>query len=136
MPTTPTTTASFAVEGAIPENTFIGLDINGDGKTDSTFYADGAELSLDQLLILLKEKINSLDVKNRYKQKLLNKVLNLEKKIDKFKQKDAKFNKKKALEKSLNNLVKNINKNNQRGKIGDADAQALIDLLTQIEGVV
>lgn len=131
LPTTLDTEANFTLETASPGNTQIVLDTNGDGITDETVFPDGQQPTptLSELLALVKEKISSLDVKDKMKQKLLKKVAVVEKKISKEKKTE------KVL-KALDNLSKNIDKKSTKGKISDADAQVLLDLLEQIESMI
>lgn len=216
MPTTTDTLATFAVESSAPENTNIALDTNGDGTTDETILPDGVEeeeepeeLSLNQLILLIKEKISTLVAKDNLKKNLTKKIESLEKKIAKKKEKDAKvlakleqkiINKadkgkidamsadeiiamigeleataesefldstlladiklkiqslnikqnlkndlikrieklenKQAIVTKLSNITKNIEKKGNNGKLSDSEVQELIDLLTQIEGVI
>jgi len=124
IPTTPNTVATFTVQSSTPENTVIALDANGDGVTDSTISADNTELSLNELIILIKEKIYTLAIKDKLKQNLLKQILNLEKKIDNKKQKNVKI---------LANLQKKISKQEMKGKINTADATELANLLDILE---
>jgi len=209
IPTTPDTIASFTVESDVPENTAIELDADGDGATDETINPDNYEPSLNELLVLIKERISALNIKDNLKKNLLKKIAGLEKKIENKKQKNLKtlsglekkisnqeikgkinsldaseiisflntleaqaedvaldptvitdlknkiqtldiadglrnnllkqvekLEKKEVLIKALSNLSKNIIKKAEKGKVADADAQILIDLLNQIEGVI
>ncbi len=139
IPTTPSTSATFVVDSTTPQNTVINLDTNSDGTTDDTIRADGTELSLDELIVLFKQKISTLIVTDKLKQSLLKKIASIEKKISDNKNKSIKSvnpDKKQALTKALANLAKDITKKAVNGKISDVDAQALLDLLTQIEAVI
>lgn len=124
MPTTSSTAASFIVESSAPENTVIALDVNGDGAVDDTISADGVESSLGELLVLLRQKISSLSAKESIKQNLLKKIVNLEKKIENKKQKNAKI---------LANLKNKVSKQEMKGKINTADATVMTNLLTELE---
>ncbi len=85
--------------------------------------AQSDDIALDPVLLTnLKTKIQSLNIKANLKNDLLKRVENLQKK--------------QAIVKTLSNLSKDITKKATKGKIADADAQALIDLLAQIEGVI
>ena len=85
--------------------------------------AQVADILLDPVVLTdLKAKIQSLNIKNNLKNDLLKRVEKLEKK--------------QTLIKTLSNLSKNITKKSEKGKIDDSDAQALIDLLHQIESVI
>ncbi len=85
--------------------------------------AQSNEIALDPVVLTnLKTKIQSLNIKNNVKNDLLKRVSNLEKK--------------QAIVKTLSNLSKDITKKATRGKMSDIDAQTLITILTQIEGVI
>jgi len=124
IPTTASTAATFTIQSATPENTAIALDENGDGVTDSTISADSTELSLSELITLIKEKIYTLNVTDKLKQNLLKKISNLEKKIENKKQKNAKI---------LASLQKKISKQEMKGKINTADATGITNLLDTLE---
>ena len=125
IPTTTSTVATFTVQSATPENTEIKLDTNGDGITDEIIPTDGnAELSLDELITLIKEKITALSIKDKIKQNLLKQISNLEKKIENKKQKNAKI---------LANLKDKISKQEMKGKINTADAAEITNLLDLLE---
>jgi len=80
-------------------------------------------VALDPTVITdLKNKIQTLDIADGLRNNLLKQVEKLEKK--------------EVLIKALSNLSKNIIKKAEKGKVADADAQILIDLLNQIEGVI
>ncbi len=74
------------------------------------------------ILTQLKEKVLSLNIKVNFKNDLLKRVARLENKH--------------ALTHLLENLTHTISKKALSGKIPDADAQALLDLLTQIESAL
>lgn len=85
--------------------------------------AQAEDVVLDiAILTQLKEKIQSLSIKANLKNDLLKRVARLE-----YKQ---------ALTNSLENLTHSISKKALNGKISDTDAQALLDLLTQIENAL
>ncbi|OGG72363.1 hypothetical protein A3H77_00250 [Candidatus Kaiserbacteria bacterium RIFCSPLOWO2_02_FULL_56_11] len=128
MPVSPGTNATFVVDSATPETTEIGIDINGDGDTDLIAVPDGTEPSIEQIIALLKAKIEVLDVKKNLKQRLLKKVQKLEKKI--AKQKD------KQTVRVLMNLEKKIVKNEEKGKLSDADVEEILLLLEQLENAL
>jgi len=80
----------------------LSIDQNGDGN-EETIFPDGSELFLNQLLALIKEKIQSLNAKDKLKQSLLKKIGNLEKKIEKKKEQNSKI-----LTKFKNKITKQI----------------------------
>ena len=122
IPTTSNTTATFTVQSATPEDAEIALDVNGDGTVDDIISADGTELSLNELLIIIKEKISTLSIKDKLKQNLLKRIFSLEKNIENKKQKNAKI---------LANLQKKISK--QEIKISTVDATGITSLLDILE---
>ena len=124
IPTTPGTIAEFTLDSEAPEETAIEIDVNGDGEIDLIVTPDGTELSLNELLALLEEKIQALDVKDKLKKDLLKKIDDLEEKIDKKKKKNAK---------TLSKLEKKITKEEAKGKIGAADAKEILELLDLLE---
>src|SRR3989344_5549975 len=127
------------------DSSTLSIDQNGDGN-EETIFPDGSELSLNQLLALIKEKIQSLTATDKLKQNLLKKIYNLEKKIQKLGIKQSqkndmlkrveKLENKQRLVKTLSNLTINITKKEQKGKISATDAQELVNLLGQIESVI
>lgn len=123
--TTASTIATFTVESAAPENTEIALDNNGDGTTDEIIPADqSVDLSLNELIALVKTKISTLNIKDKIKQNLLRQISNLEKKIENKKQKNIKV---------LANLQKKISTQEIKGKINTADANGITNLLDTLE---
>src|SRR3989344_6565676 len=80
--------------------------------------AQSDEIALDPIVLAsLKTKIKSLNIKVNFKNDLLKRVDNLQKK--------------QVIVKTLFNLSKDVIKKGSKGKIADADAQTLIDLLAQ-----
>src|SRR3989344_1204928 len=124
IPTTQNTSASFTIDGAFPEETTIEVDEDGDGEPDETVSPDGSELSLNELLALLIEKIQGLDIENKLKKELLKKIEKLEKKIEKKKEENAK---------TLAKLEKEITKQEAKGKLDTADADELLAFLEELE---
>ena len=108
------------------ENSVLFLDNNGDGETDQIVSPDSENLSLSELLTLLKEKVRSLGIKESIKKQILKKIEKLEKKIEKGKKKI----------KIPSQLEKRVSKLVEKGKISDSEAQEILDLLNQIEGML
>jgi pimeloyl-ACP methyl ester carboxylesterase len=82
IPTTDATTATFEINSETPENTVIQIDENNDGVVDEVVQPDSStppELSLEELVILLKTKINELHLQESFKKKLLRFVSAFEK---------------------------------------------------------
>jgi len=101
----------------------LSIDQNGDGN-EETIFPDGSELSLNQLLALIKEKIQSLNATDKLKQNLLKKINNLEKKIEKKKEQNSKI---------LTKFKNKITKQELKGKINTTDANSIIELLDLLE---
>lgn len=120
IPTTGSTAATFTVQSATPENTTIKLDVNGEGVTKIIPPDEG--FSLNGLIALLKEEISTIVISDKLKQSLLRKISNLEKK--------------RTLVRVPSNLASSILREAGKNKISDVDAQALIDLLSQIESMI
>jgi pimeloyl-ACP methyl ester carboxylesterase len=129
IPVTPDTEATFTVDTNVPEETFIQVDTNGNGVI-TPVPPDGYVFppTLGELIASLKLKIQSLDVKQKLKDKLLKKVEKLEKKIAK--------NKLQRASKVVMNLEAKVIKKVGKGKISDADAQDILDLLDAIENAL
>jgi len=125
------TAADFAVDSIAPKESIIELDQNGDGIVDSRIFSD--DISLEELISILKQKISALNVKEKLKNNLLKKVNNIERKIAKRQQKDPEMLKK---FKAVSKLANNIAKKGEKGKIQEADTQELLDLLTQIDNMI
>jgi hypothetical protein len=108
--------------------TTLALDKNGDGSVDEMVSPDtNIEPSLTDLLILLEEKIPTLNIKDKIKQNLLKQILNLEKKIDNKVQKNLKI---------LTNIGKKISKQEIKGSINDADAGEILNLIDILENKI
>src|SRR3989344_5934572 len=101
----------------------LSIDQNGDGN-EETIFPDGSELSLNQLLALITEKIQSLNATDKLKQNLLKKIGNLEKKIEKKKDQNSKI---------LTKFKNKITKQELSGKINTTDAKSIIELLDLLE---
>lgn len=126
IPVTLTTTGTFFI-AATSTDTFITIDQNGDGQTDSTVAPDGyvPPPTLAQLIKSLKAQIQALNTKPKLKEKLLNKVEKLEKKIAK--------NKTQKVSKVLIKIGNKITQRAGKGKISESEAEELLKLLKQIE---
>ena len=105
------------------DSSTLSIDQNGDGN-EETIFPDGSELFLNQLLALIKEKIQSLNAKDKLKQSLLKKIGNLEKKIEKKKEQNSKI---------LTKFKNKITKQEMKGKINTTDANNIIELLDLLE---
>jgi len=128
IPTTENTSATLVINGAAPEEAIIELDIDGDGEIDEEVLADGVELTLEELIVLLKQKIQALDAKNKLKKNLLKKIENIEKKIAKDKKKKA--------QKATEALGKKVSKKEVKGKMDSASAEEILKLLEQMESAL
>ena len=131
IPTTQSTSATFAVNSQSPEKTIIKIDTNNDGETDELVVSDETDIS--DLLTLLKEKIQSLDIKDKLKNNLLKKIENLKKKIEKKKRNDKSLI---SIKNKINNIINKVVKKGKKGKIADSDVREIVDLLEQIESAL
>ena len=131
IPTTQSTSATFAVNSQSPEKTIIKIDTNNDGETDELVVSDETDIS--DLLTLLKEKIQSLDIKDKLKNNLLKKIENLKKKIEKKKRNDKSLI---SIKNKINNIINKVVKKGKKGKIADFDVREIIYLLEQIESAL
>ncbi|OGZ20428.1 MAG: hypothetical protein A2654_00030 [Candidatus Nealsonbacteria bacterium RIFCSPHIGHO2_01_FULL_43_31] len=131
IPTTPSTSATFAVNSQNPEKTIIKIDTNNDGETDELVVSDETDIS--DLLTLLKEKIQSLDIKDKLKNNLLKNIENLKKKIEKKKRNDKSLI---SIKNKINNIINKAVKKGKKGKIADSDVREIINLLEQIESAL
>ena len=122
-------TMSFP-DGTIQNAEELTVDYDGDGIIDFTLAPeDGEEITLDEpslttLLAALKEIVGGMDIKDKLKKNLLKKIENLEKKIEKKKEKNAKI---------LAKLENKITKQEEKGKLDSADADELLALLEELE---
>lgn len=125
IPTIANTKVVFTVESAAPANAEIALDYNGDGTIDEIISPDdGAKLSLNELMALIKSKISGFNLQDKIKQLLLKQMANLEKKIENKKQKNTKI---------LASLTKKISNQEMKGKINAGDAAMILNLLNLLE---
>lgn len=125
IPTIANTKAAFTVESVAPANTEIALDYNGDGTTDEIISPDdGAKLSLNELMVLIKSKISGFNLQNKIKQNLLKQITNLEKKIENKRRKNTKI---------FSDLSKKISRQEMKGKINAGDAAMILNLLNLLE---
>jgi len=121
---TPETNATFVVDTTAPQNTEIHVDTDGDGAVDVIVSPDQTNSTLEELIISLKDKIQALSIKEKLKQNLLKKIDNLEKKIERQKQKKSQI---------LDNFKKEVHEKNEKGKIDNASAEEIIKLLEELE---
>ena len=123
VPISPTTVAELNIQD-IENKSELEIDENGDGEVDETVSPDGTELSLNELLALLKEKIQGLDIEGKLKKELLKKIETLEKKIEEKKEENAKI---------ITKFRDEITKQESKGKLNTADAEELLELLELLE---
>src|SRR3989344_3211894 len=131
IPTTQSTSATFAVNSQSPEKTIIKIDTDNDVETDELVVSDETDIS--DLLTLLKEKIQSLDIKDKLKNNLLKNIENLKKKIEKKKRNDKSLI---SIKNKINNIINKAVKKGKKGKIADSDVREIINLLEQIESAL
>jgi len=111
---------------AYVETDTISLDRNGDGVVDDLIFSDDVDIS--ELLVMLKDKIQALDIGDKQKKNIL-------KKIDSFEKKIEKKNKDKSLERVKQGIRAAINRllnmeNNHR--LTEEDIQEMVNILEQI----
>lgn len=129
IPTTVDTVASFELNSSTPQGALIQLDANGDGINDSIINKDGYVVTIDELILELKTKINSLSLQPTIKRALLANVSILEQIL---KTKNQKIRKALA---ELNIAVQKVEIEalRKKGKISVADAEMLSSILNQIK---
>lgn len=85
--------------------------------------AQSDDVALDSgVLAELKAKITALNIKQALKKDLLKRIERLENK--------------RALIKNLSNLSKDITKKAKKNKVADVEAQAILDIISNIENVI
>ncbi|MDP1707353.1 MAG: hypothetical protein Q8L30_02260 [bacterium] len=122
------TSATFVMNSASPQDVHIQIDSNGDGQVDTYVAPDNQPLTLNELLTNLKTVIQNLVIKDKLKTNLLKRIKNIEKKIAKQKNKNA--------SKTVMSLEKQITKRGMKGKLSDADVAEIVRLLKQIESAL
>ena len=118
---TPDTSATFIVSTSTPQNTEIQVDTDGDGAVDVTVSPDAE--SLGELLIKLQVEVQKLNIKEKLKTQLLNKISTIQKKIDKQKQKQSSV---------LDSLKTLVQKKSDKGKIDSILAVQISGLLEDL----
>ncbi|RJQ34189.1 hypothetical protein C4556_03065 [Candidatus Parcubacteria bacterium] len=87
--------------------------------------------ALNELITLLRQKVQESEIKEKLKKNLLKKLENLEKKVEKKKEENAKI---------LEKLESKVTEQEAKGKLDTADAEEILELLglfeTQSEDVV
>lgn len=122
-------TISFP-DGTIQNADGLKVDYDGDGTVDLEIEVLEGETvtipepSLAALLAILKDTIVSLDINERLKNNLLKRVTNLEKKIEKKKERNIRI---------LSRLEGDITKRTTKGKIDANDASAILVLFDELE---
>jgi triacylglycerol esterase/lipase EstA (alpha/beta hydrolase family) len=102
------------------ESNILNLDPDGNGTIDQIIAPD-TNMPLSDLLVTLKNKVQSLTIKEKLKQNLLKQITILEKKIEK---------KKSQNEKILADLQKKVSKYKDKGKVDSLSAGEILDLLS------
>lgn len=124
IPTTVGTNAIFEVSSDTLGDAVIALDTDGDNIVDENISKDETSLSVSTLIALIKDKVLSLNGKDKLKQSLIKRVESLEKKIEIKKQKNIKVLA--SFKQKMTNLA-------LKGKIGNADATEIAVLLELLE---
>ncbi len=126
IPVTETSQASFVVEASEPLKTKIQIDEDGDGEIDSLILPDNTNPSLSDLLQILKDKISSLNIKDKIKKNLLKRINNLEKKIERKKEQNVKI---------LERIEKDINNKTKNGRIEVNSAEEILNIINELDAV-
>ena len=120
-------------DGTIQNAGDLKIDYDNNGTVDIVLSPNiGEEVTLDEpslsvLLAILKQKIQGLDIKANIKNNLVKKIENLEKKIEKKKEKNIKI---------LTKLEQNIIKKQIKNKIDSISAEEILTILENIEAQV
>jgi hypothetical protein len=104
------------------------IDGNGDGVLDGLVLQDDA--GVYDLLAVLKEKISTLDIKDRQRKNLLKRVEDLEKIIEKRTNKDKPLD---DIKKRIINIINRLMKSMGKDKVKDKYVKELADMLDQVE---
>lgn len=130
LPVSTTTVATLNIRDLEHKGT-LAVDENGDGSIDDIIAPDGQSVPLGALIILVRQKIETLAIKDKLKRDMLKKLDKLEKKVASKKGKNEK-----TIERSFRNIAKWITQRSVKGKISEADAQTLLDLISKIENAI
>lgn len=143
IPTTANTAAEFEVNTTTPEETQLNVDIDGDGVAGLLILADDSVLTLDELLNLLKSRVEGLG-HPQAKYPLLALVKLLEREIKKKNGERPSFLKKVLKSKAddihdwkilkiLEQIERRVEKSIEKGWVDNEEAQTLQNLLLHIE---
>lgn len=119
--TTTTVVTDITADSDAPATLVI--DQNGDGQPDNYVAPDGSALSLYQLITNLTTTVNTLQIKDKAKTQLLNKIANINAKIAKQQQKQTSI---------LAQLQAQVAKKAGKGKIDTATANTISSLLDSL----
>ena len=123
VPVSSDTQAILAIQN-VSNKGDLEVDIDGDGEIDQVVAPDGSGLSLEDIIAILKEKIQNLDSKEKLKTKLLKYVEKFEKKIEKKKQKNQKI---------IDKFQKKVANKTTKGKIDIVGADEILALVEELE---
>jgi len=128
IPTTNTTSAIFTINQLNPTETVIAIDTNGDSLPDLNVVSDSKDLSLSEIVAMLKQKVQALQVRDPLKKSILKTIEVLERKIARQKTKKA--------SKIVMNLQTVILRKADKGKVNETDAGEIIRLLELLESKI
>ena len=129
IPVTENTEIIFSVDQSTPENTVLQTDLEGAGTFTELYpdnYEPPEELTINEMIALLRTKIEALDAKDKLKKKLLKRLDKLEQFLEKNKKKQKILNRMKAV----------IERKVHKGKIQEETGEELIKLLEDIENAI
>ena len=129
IPVTENTEIIFSVDQSTPENTVLQTDLEGAGTFTELYpdnYEPPEELTINEMIALLRTKIEALDAKDKLKKKLLKRLDKLEQFLEKNKKKQKILNRMKAV----------VERKIHKGKIQEETEEELIKLLEDIENAI
>lgn len=133
IPVAADTVATFSLD-SLKNATALAMDVDGDGTTDVSLVP-GEDIALEDLLVILKGIIKTLDLPEKREAKLLKTITKIEKKLLKdFDNDDARTDK---LEHRFDKLIHLIQKYEKKGFLTPAEVNDLVGIIDVIKkGVV
>lgn len=122
VPTTPQTVMTLVPEDA-SENV-LAVDRDGDGEPDAYVAPDMPDATLSELVGALRERITALDIKPKLRENLLKRVANIEKKMQKTAQKNARV---------LANFEAKLAKLQAKARFAETSFAGITDILDALE---
>lgn len=128
IPVSASTSATFMINSASPQDAHMQVDSNNDGRVDTYVAPDNQSLAFNELLTNLETAVQNIAASEKLKTDILKKMRGVEKKI--AKQKDRKASK------AVMGLEKRIGKKAAKGGLSNAEAAEITRLLGQIENAL